>query len=693
MTSPVLRACAYSVLSLSIAGTGILADGDAPRDIALIERTGSRLVQLDVSARGPEEVLADLGPGDFQLRVGGRLIERFSVDRVCRDVVPAAPATAAGDDETVAVARAVADATPPVTYVFYLDQPLMSMAGRAEAIQAVRDLVPRLFEDARARGMLVYNGNSLEVVVDMTEDPSELLAGIERVATEFTRSNWDSYGMQEISRIDELGETLEQFDTDIALNLARRYQQEEAWRVEKALRRISMTLGRLSEYDPPKAFVYFADILRRNPGAHYLSMFPNQMLDPSEQLGQQTVMQASAGLTGASFDRLIDDASALGIRFYTVQAEGLWADTVSMRRGPTPSLGGGGTIRVRDAQDTLDSLGLETGGRSFLNGVPTRKMARHLVDDLRCMILLSFDPGELPQDEPLPVRLTVSRPKVDVQTRGRLVIQSESERRRMRLLAAFATPGAGAGGGDERTVGARVVPTDFDGDRWTALVQVAVPGSEIRTATWDLGASVVARGRVREDVAGRIRPTATGARVVLEALMEFPPGPFELVAVAHEVTTDQLFSKREDGEWPDPDKQPAAIAPIAVLQPEVGAFLRDDAVRTRGALALGEGDLARTDRPTAIIALVCRARSNRRDLRIERELSGENAVPFEPVELPEGERCIQLRDGIPPGAMGEGEIEYRVRVFEGEVEVASRSRPVLAVDPAGPNADALGARR
>ena len=68
-------------------------------------------------------------------------------------------------------------------------------------------------------------------------------------------------------------------------------------------------------------------------------------------------------------------------------------------------------------------------------------------------------------------------------------------------------------------------------------------------------------------------------------------------------------------------------------------------------------------------------------------------MPFDPVTLAEGERCVQLRDGVPAGAMGEGELEYRVTVYEGNVEVAARSRPILAIDPTGPNADALGQGR
>jgi len=653
---------------------GPVARDEPPRDVGLVERAGSRLVQLDVSVRGPQAAVEALDADSFRLVVGGRPIERFVVDRVCRDPVVVAPTAA---DPAAAAAAAVA----PVTYVFYVDQPMLTMAGRQETIATLRDLIPRLFQDARTQAMLVYNGRSLEVVVDMTSDPAALLAGVDRIDRE--RKNWESYAMEEFSRVDAVSQTLRQFGTDAALAEARRFQQEEAWFVEKALRRLSMTLGRLAEQDQPKAVVYFADILRRNPGEHYLSLFPSLLVQPTETQGNNTAMQTSALLTGASFDRIVDEASALGIRFYTVQAEGLRAETQSMRRGAPTATSTLAITRIRDAQDALDSVGLETGGTSFLNGVPPAKIARRLVEDLRCMLLVSFDPGDLPQDEPLPVRLTTAVPKITLQTRGRLIVQSDAERRRSRLLAAFATASPDVEAGAASAIRGRVIPTDYRDGAWSALVQVWLPGSDVRTATWDLGASLLARGRVREDFSARLRPTAAGARVVLEREARFPPGPYELVAVAHEISTDQVFSRRIDGDWPDPDATPAAVGPIAVLQPEVGAFVRDDEARTRGALALGDDDPVHADRPTALIAVVCRARGNRNELTVARSLSGENAVPFDAATLPADERCMQLRDGVPAGTMTAGELEYRVRVLEGETEIASGSARLRVVGADG----------
>ena len=112
--------------------------------------------------------------------------------------------------------------------------------------------------------------------------------------------------------------------------------------------------------------------------------------------------------------------------------------------------------------------------------------------------------------------------------------------------------------------------------------------------------------------------------------MSFRPGPFEIITVAHETTADQVATGRLEGAWPDPDAAPAAVGPIALMQPAAGVFLRETQVQRTGARALDPRETAKIDRPTALVALICRGKSTKSKLRVERSLSGESAVPFEP---------------------------------------------------------------
>lgn len=669
------------IVALVAATTWVTSSQDEPQDTGIVERTGTRLVQLDVSVSGPADLIENLGPEDFRLKVNLVKIENFLVDRVCRhgdSAVPVMSAEASQPggttpeeaDAAIPMASPAVPASPPATFLFYIDQPNLTMAGRAGALNSLREMIPDLFEGGNARGMLIYNGRDLDITTDMTSNPDELLDGLRLLGKE--NRNWLADSMEEDTRIAEVIRRMDD-DTDQALAQARIYQKDELWRMEKSVQRVTMVLGLMSEIDPPKAFVYFADTFRKNPGQHYMSYFSSPMGFNQESISSvAAAVNSSSFLTENTFSRLLDKAASMGVRFYTVQAEGMVGEEFVVGRPQSPSGAVIGNMqKVRDAQDTLVSMGVETGGRAFLNGVPPRKMTRAILDDLSCMYLISFDPGTLPQDKPLTVALKSSHKKLKIQTRGRIVIRSAGTRRTDRLLAAFATSREDDDG--EHPIRGTVVPTDFRDGEYSALLQVSIPATEVVGATWDIGTSIVARGKVREDASGRVTTPQPGVPIAFEAVVTFPPGPYELVTVAHETTTDQVFSRRFDGTWPDPNDSPAMVSPVAILQPGTGAFVRDGETKNRGALALGDDPTLEADRATALVGLVCRAKGNRRELRVERELSGENAVQFPTLSFGAEDRCVQLRDLVPGGTMSAGAFAYQVQVFEGDEVVASGS--------------------
>jgi hypothetical protein len=227
-----------------------------------------------------------------------------------------------------------------------------------------------------------------------------------------------------------------------------------------------------------------------------------------------------------------------------------------------------------------------------------------------------------------------------------------------------------------------LVPTGFVDKSFTALVQLSVSGSSGNGGTWDLAASAVSGGRVTEDGSGRIVTSHAGALVVLEREMRFAPGPYEIVGVAQNELTGALGSRREEGRWPDPDAQDAVVGPIAVLQPVRGAFLREGRASSTGALARSADETAKTDRPTALVGLICRRRGLDGPLHVERVLVGETEAPFVPMDfLPEDGRCVQVRDLVPAGTLLEGAFRYQVRVVRNGAEIARGERRFVAVAP------------
>jgi len=450
-----------------------------------------------------------------------------------------------------------------------------------------------------------------------------------------------------------------------------------------------MVLGRLAEMDSPKSVLYFADNMRQNAGEHYLAFFSGlDTLDANGRpVSDAAAIQADAATGALPLDKVINEASGLGIRFYTIEGQGMsGTDSFIQSRGSANSGGAGqvprvaspalGFQRTRDAQTTLGSLAAETGGRAFINGVTPAKMASQILGDISCVYLLSFDPKGFKQDGPLAVSVEIKRPKVKASVRGRLVIQSDATRLTGRVLAAFASPTATRRPGAGVQVG--LIPISYKDGNFKARVQVAMPGSAVPSTTWDLGASLVSKGVVWQDGSGRIQVSTPNTPVVFEKDMDFAPGDYDLVAVAHETQTDTLSSKEVHGSWPKLDAELATLAPIAVSQRTTGGFLRNGQSRTQGAVVVAEDEALRRDSPTAVIALVCRAKGQKRPLQVVRTLYGESATPVGTTTLDlTTERCGQVVDLIPQRMLGAGTYRFVITVSSDGNELARGERTLV----------------
>jgi hypothetical protein len=220
-----------------------------------------------------------------------------------------------------------------------------------------------------------------------------------------------------------------------------------------------------------------------------------------------------------------------------------------------------------------------------------------------------------------------------------------------------------------------MIPTGFEGRDYSAMIQVAVDGSPLPDATWELEASLTSPYRQQEDFSGRVLAREPGTPVVLEVPVKLRPGPYTLTFTARETTAGQSGTLRFEGQWPDPYKLPATVSSIALLQPARGPFLRSNQLRPQGALAIGDDDPIWTHLPVAIVSVVCRGETLTDPLRVEREIEGVASANFEPIQLPPGQdRCAQVRDLIEPGTLREGHFKYEVHLITANGEIASAVR-------------------
>lgn len=668
------------------------APAEEPRQVGLAERVEARLAQIDVTVSGPRDVVSTLTKDDFEVWVNRAPLQKFTVDRLCQPVEAEAdreepggePATRRQEEPAAQAPRAAA-----ANYLFYFDQGHLTMAGRQTAIEMARELVRTLVRRG-SRAMIVSNAAEVRAVAPLTPSQETLLASLDQL--ERDRDQWDPYAEQEPVRLARVQEALER-DVREAIGLARTFQAEERWKQEKDLTRLAMVLGRFAELDPPKVVLYFADTMRANAGEHYLSFFGPTVLASAGQGAAQAV-RTDAFTGSLPLDRVLHQAAALGIRFYTVEPQGLSAPDLRIEsRGSVASLtnpatASFNTVRIRDAQNTLVSLALETGGRAFLNGASGSKVARRISEDLGCLYLVSFDPAGFPEDRTLPVQVNLRRPKLKAQHRGLIVVQSASSRLTARLMSAFSAPEASR---NDVPLHAGLIPTGYDKGRFRARVQVAVPGTMLPGSAWDLGVSVVTSGEVESSASGHIAVSRPGVPIVLERDMSFAPGPFELVAVARESRTDQIASRRIEAEWPKLESSLASLGPIAVVQRAAGAFLRNGELKQSGPLIREEADILRPDVETAFIGIVCRSRDQSGPLEVDRRLVGGTEAPFEKMVVDlAGDRCAVFQDRVVPGSMAEGTFRYSVRVLDRGVEVARAERSFVVLPaPSSPQAGGL----
>jgi hypothetical protein len=190
----------------------------------------------------------------------------------------------------------------------------------------------------------------------------------------------------------------------------------------------------------------------------------------------------------------------------------------------------------------------------------------------------------------------------------------------------------------------------------------------------------------RSVASGAACQIAANARSAQPIRNKRPPiGVTILGAVAHEVTTDTLVSKEVHGTWPKIDAELASLGPIAVSQPRAGGFLRNGRKQTEGPLVLAEDEPLRPDVPTAVIALVCRAKDQKRPLRVVRTLIGETETPVGTTQLDlSTDRCAQVVDLIPPKMLGAGRYRFVVTVSSDGNELTRGERSLALPEPPAP---------
>jgi VWFA-related protein len=594
----------------------------------LVESVEKHLGQIDVSIDGPVEATRGLTLDDFKLAIDGKRVVPVALDRLC------------GDDPATELATEA-----PTSYLFYFDQRMMTMAGRSASIEVAKDLIRRLVKNGD-RASIVSSAQRVATIAAFTDSADVLVQSLDRLRD--MRDQFDDYPSLEAKRQDEIGDRGR--DSELRLNqlytsnaafhaggcsLARVYEHEEAVRAAQSIQLFGTVIERFATMDPPKVAIYFGDHLRDFPGRHYLEFAGDECAGASRQ---QPI----------SFHPVHDAAAAHGVRIYSIEAQGLTADS---------QLRNGATVAHRDARGGLKAIALETGGSAFLGGSGLDFMSKRIQADASCVYVLSFDPAPFPKDEQLPVSVKVDAPKVRAKTRSYTIIQSESARRVATLLAAFMAP-------EEvkslRPLQAGLVPLAIVDGKLRVLLQAVLPATVLpQGETWDVGLSLLAGTGVVHESSGRMTVKEVGVPIVFESVAAVAPGPFDATMVGMEGVSGDIAAGRLQADWRE--SETSEVFSLALMQPRKAAFVRDGVTRDSGSVIVPEEQAARSAEPVAFVSLVCRPKKSK-GLRVSTTLSG-SELTFDPKDIsPQDGACVQLRDVIPAGALAAGTYTYTVRI-------------------------------
>ncbi|ANM29378.1 hypothetical protein ABI59_06935 [Acidobacteria bacterium Mor1] len=635
-----------------------------PVDSKLVEEVQRKLLQLDVSVDGPPELIGSLSDDDFILSIAGRPIHRFEVDSMCAQ--PPTSATASSDAATDSAAEqapplpsASATALRP-TYIFYFDQSLLTMHGRQRSLHLAQDLLDSLLVPG-AGVSIASSGKRLKFYARDTDDPDTLRQALITMMDD--HQNWDPYLVGQSAGAGDVSQTTGTMRPEAACWAAyvnaRYLAWEEAEVVERSSFRLSAAIEALATTDPPKAVFYFADGLRKRAGRHFVQPLADKCGIPLSQVWSEFALE-----------QLTATAATYSTRLYTFLPDGL-------RRDGLPLLDPAN--KRAEAEDTITSLALETGGRAFIQGYSNAYAVEQVKQHLSCFYLFSLDARGLPVDRPLGVTLNTTIPGVKATTRGLVVIQSESQRRRSEITAQFLNPPSA----EDSPLDISVVPIETGRKSFQHLIQLRSLSRQ-RARAWDFGVTVIHQEKVVHEVSGRIEGAPSDEPMVIESMLPMETGEYEIIAVLAEVDGPQRLGARHR-ETVEVDPRDALMVPKIVAQQRVrGTFWRDGELRAGGSLFYDRWVELQSRAPVTLTALVCRPAKQESGpvLRAERTLRGFSmSKPARSIDVDlRRNTCVAFRDMVPSSWLSEGTFELELALFSEDNEPVAAARRTFLIE-------------
>jgi VWFA-related protein len=478
------------------------------------------LVNIDVIVTDKKgEAVTGLTREDFEILEDGKAVE-ISNFWAINDRRPVMLATGTAE-VGVGVQELEPDAPLPVSQhlnmVVFIDDLELQPAGRKEALDALREFLGERMGGGQRIMLVRYNG-SLEVITEMTSNPSEVIAGIEQVEEMMPASR---------VRFNEWVQLVRQLETDawtptdaqeaqmvdnMAWQQVVSYAQSVQHETRVKLKLLIDFVGSLAGLPGRKAIVLVSDGIAARPAESlFLAVYRGE--------GDQNMAAGKAMLEAKRFssDRqiklLTEQANANRVTFYTINSGG-WSKQNLLHKSTTIFQSGqaggrqgyGAPMLAQEMSDTtdinhsetLERLAVATGGQALRRA--SVEALHQVANDLDSYYSLGFVPTNMEDTEQRKIKVKVKQKGLKLRYRKDYRIRTYDERLASEAVAAlmadtFEDDPIRARleiGSDIKTEkGAFLVPVTVkiltdelaflqDGDRWRAEVVLYMSAKDAR---------------------------------------------------------------------------------------------------------------------------------------------------------------------------------------------------------------------
>jgi VWFA-related protein len=417
------------MLLIAVMSVPVVTAQELPYFVDAIE---VEVVNIDVVVSDRKgKLISGLTRDDFVLLVDGEPVELTNFLAVSDGRPVIAASGIAGEPEPPA---AEPEATLPesqqLNMVVFVDDSNMQPSGRRIALAALRKFL-RLRWGTGQRIMLVRYADSLEVHTELTDNPAEIIAGIDEIESSVPP------GMQRFSEWTRIVREIElSASTDHEEKIAAYAQSlRHECRVKIAL--MKSFIDTLTGLKGRKVIVLVSDGMPMNPGQ---SLFNLVIDDPSK-----AQMRAQRYSIRRDLKNLSDYANANRVTFHTLNSGG-WSSfelqgTMSTLLATQIVTQDISSIADWNHTEALSGLAVETGGQSLRKA--NLATLQQVANDLDSYYSLGFTPQDEETPTPHEIKIKVKREGTRLRYRSSFRTITQEERLANETVAAL------IGGSDE----------------------------------------------------------------------------------------------------------------------------------------------------------------------------------------------------------------------------------------------------